>query len=85
MARESAKPERHGRPAGSRAHFLQLVPQASLGYVHLAGNATGKREARPSHRPEACRAHFHAATAAGVPSVGRAAGAGNAIPSGYSP
>ena len=22
-----AKPERHGRPAGSRAHFLQLLPQ----------------------------------------------------------
>jgi len=28
-ARTSAKPERHGRPAGSRAHFPQLVPRTT--------------------------------------------------------
>jgi len=28
-ARTSAKPERHGRPAGSRAHFPQLLPRTA--------------------------------------------------------
>jgi hypothetical protein len=32
--RTSAKPERHGRPAGSRAHFPQLVPRTTSSVKH---------------------------------------------------
>ncbi len=33
-ARTSAKPERHGRPAGSRAHFPQLLPRTGSSVEH---------------------------------------------------
>lgn len=75
-----AKPERRGRPAGSRAHFLQLLPQAPV-TIHPAqslGKGSPKAELATS-RHQGRVIHYKKVTGCGVLLSGNRRRAGTVI------